>query len=683
MQDEAKRVPHYGLRKLSVGVASVLLSTTLFFGVSAHADTTNPDTQSSADETSQESNATGITNQSAKSVTLSDASDTDNNQTKSGNNDEATAPQNNVRQDNQEQTVKTSSNEEKSNDNDINKNSVKTTDAIDDVTANNSSVNTKVDNKTSSNSLDNPNKNLLNGILNLPTNYGLNKSASTSVLNQLSVEMVANDSDVDTKTGEVIFVDKITGKKVGTWSTTGKVGEKIYYTGLEYHLPAGYLLSGNQSISGGNIITSDGIPPVTAYVQKNINYYLERKIIEHLPTGDKIIHQYVQFRTANRTFEIGQTEGSLSLAGNIVYGSRTGQSINDGTIEYNGKFAQNTQSNPAMPSQKLNAVTVDQVDGYTVKGGPVESISVEPLESVDGLQQDSAINGSPVYVLNTIDIYYEPKVSDQTTHIIYQDTSGNKVKTDTVSGKPGQTVDTKSSVPAGWEIADSSAVKTVPKTITFTDGKTVPDTIITIEHIVTIVTPDTPKTDIPTGPVPGNPDNNYPSIDQSSLKKKTVTRTIYAKYPSGETKVLTKQQVEFQTTVAVDHATGQVTTTGFKTKDAKTGEWINDYGMWTEYNVPTVNGFKSDQSQVQSKEINGDAQDQNVYITYTPIEDNYDYVIARRITEKIPNKPDKVVYQYIEYRNVASSSHDSDGEKVTNSYASRYGEDANGQIAWT
>lgn len=44
MQDEAKRVPHYGLRKLSVGVASVLLSTTLFFGVRAQADTVS-DTQ--------------------------------------------------------------------------------------------------------------------------------------------------------------------------------------------------------------------------------------------------------------------------------------------------------------------------------------------------------------------------------------------------------------------------------------------------------------------------------------------------------------------------------------------------------------------------------------------------------------------------------------------------------------
>lgn len=35
----AQQVPHYGLRKLSVGVASVLLSTTLYMGVNAHADT--------------------------------------------------------------------------------------------------------------------------------------------------------------------------------------------------------------------------------------------------------------------------------------------------------------------------------------------------------------------------------------------------------------------------------------------------------------------------------------------------------------------------------------------------------------------------------------------------------------------------------------------------------------------
>ena len=42
LEDNAKRVPHYGLRKLSVGVASVLLSTTLYFGATASADTNEP-----------------------------------------------------------------------------------------------------------------------------------------------------------------------------------------------------------------------------------------------------------------------------------------------------------------------------------------------------------------------------------------------------------------------------------------------------------------------------------------------------------------------------------------------------------------------------------------------------------------------------------------------------------------
>ena len=44
LQHEAQRRPHYGIRKLSVGVASVLLSTTFYLGMTsvAHADTANP-----------------------------------------------------------------------------------------------------------------------------------------------------------------------------------------------------------------------------------------------------------------------------------------------------------------------------------------------------------------------------------------------------------------------------------------------------------------------------------------------------------------------------------------------------------------------------------------------------------------------------------------------------------------
>ncbi|WP_076461334.1 YSIRK-type signal peptide-containing protein [Limosilactobacillus caccae] len=54
MQQEADRVPHYGLRKLSVGVASVLLSTTLLFGMAstAHADNAPSNTTAATTSTS-------------------------------------------------------------------------------------------------------------------------------------------------------------------------------------------------------------------------------------------------------------------------------------------------------------------------------------------------------------------------------------------------------------------------------------------------------------------------------------------------------------------------------------------------------------------------------------------------------------------------------------------------------
>lgn len=51
---DSRQIPHYGIRKLSIGVASVLLSTTLYFGISAHAATVS---------TSTEPTSTQVTNQ--------------------------------------------------------------------------------------------------------------------------------------------------------------------------------------------------------------------------------------------------------------------------------------------------------------------------------------------------------------------------------------------------------------------------------------------------------------------------------------------------------------------------------------------------------------------------------------------------------------------------------------------
>lgn len=62
MEQTAARTPHYGIRKLSVGVASVLISTTLYMGAtSAKADTlpsTATDTATTKPETASSSSST-------------------------------------------------------------------------------------------------------------------------------------------------------------------------------------------------------------------------------------------------------------------------------------------------------------------------------------------------------------------------------------------------------------------------------------------------------------------------------------------------------------------------------------------------------------------------------------------------------------------------------------------------
>ena len=70
-QRQAQRVPHYGLRKLSVGVASVLLSTTLYMGVSAHADTVVTPSETSTPSTTVTTPNLGATETTSKVASLS------------------------------------------------------------------------------------------------------------------------------------------------------------------------------------------------------------------------------------------------------------------------------------------------------------------------------------------------------------------------------------------------------------------------------------------------------------------------------------------------------------------------------------------------------------------------------------------------------------------------------------
>ena len=78
LEETAHHVPHYGLRKLSVGVASVLLGTTLYFGATAHAATdelANQGGNGAADMTDQTTDASSVNEIQQPAVKLGPSAD--------------------------------------------------------------------------------------------------------------------------------------------------------------------------------------------------------------------------------------------------------------------------------------------------------------------------------------------------------------------------------------------------------------------------------------------------------------------------------------------------------------------------------------------------------------------------------------------------------------------------------
>ncbi len=182
------------------------------------------------------------------------------------------------------------------------------------------------------------------------------------------------------------------------------------------------------------------------------------------------------------------------------------------------------------------------------------------------------------------------------------DASGNVIKTDTVTGKTDQTVDSKSSLPAGWKIADSSTVKAVPATITF-KGASTPDTVITVEHAH--------RTIQPTDPI--KPDEKTPdgktTIDgghQADLNK-TVTRKINITDPTTKKTTTITQTATLTRTGDLDEVTGHVTY----------GGWTTDETSWAAVKVPAVDDYTPTQNTVSAHVVTANDIDKTINITYT------------------------------------------------------------------
>ena len=218
--------------------------------------------------------------------------------------------------------------------------------------------------------------------------------------------------------------------------------------------------------------------------------------------------------------------------------------------------------------------------GYTAAPAKVEQVKVT------GNDKNSQI--TVTYTAN-----------NQTGKISYVDSQGNEVGQTALTGKTDQSVAVTPEAPTGWIIV---AGQDIPKSVTAT-ATGIPTVTVKVEHSTTIVTPETPEKDIPTGPVPGDPSKNYEKMESLTA---SPTRTIVVTDPSGKTTKVT-QTVNFTRMATFDEVTGEITYSNWASSEPT---------EWSQYAAPEVAGYTATQM-VKSQVVSAETADETIRISYT------------------------------------------------------------------
>lgn len=366
------------------------------------------------------------------------------------------------------------------------------------------------------------------------------------------------------------------------------------------------------------------IPNVNSHYDDLVIEYVADKLSDDSPTdlhdGEKTVtgkvidgaHASDLNQTITRTINITTPDGTKSTKVQTakIYRDASYDNVT-GAVTY-GEWS----------TAKWSKFTPDAIKGYT----PSES-SVPAVEVKNG-QQDETVNIT--YTAN-----------EQTGKISYQDTDGKEIDSTTITGKTGETITVTPEVPAGWKIVDG---QDIPKTVTATaDG--ISTVIVKIEHAAIIVTPDTPKDDIPNGKVPGDPNKTYEKMDNLTI---TPTRTIIVTKPDGSKQTIT-QSVEFTRTATFDEVTGKITYSEWTFKSSSARDKGQDWDAFTPENI---SGYTANPSQVTSETVTSTTSSVTVTITYTANggqnsgddnkpDNNPDNKPDNKPDEKPDNKPSK------------------------------------------
>ena len=344
---------------------------------------------------------------------------------------------------------------------------------------------------------------------------------------------------------------------------------------LSLTIPAGYKLAENESLPTSYTFSSDLAQSKTIHlVHKTLTVTFDDPDPsgQTLPGGSGKYEQMEALtKKPTRTITVTKPDGSTQKVTQEVKFTRTAT-----YDEVTGKatYSDWTHSGDA----QWAAYTPVAIPGYTA--GTVAAENVTP-------DTENA----------TAEVGYT--ANDQTGKISYQDEKGNEISSTPLSGKTGEEVAVHvDHVPAGWQLVTGQP--TIPDTVKAT-ATGIPTVVVKIEHATITVHPGETA---PTGKVPGNPSESYPTMESLT---KTPTRTITITKPDGTSLTVT-QQVEFTRTATFDEVTGAVTYSDWTHKGSD---------QWAVYTPETISGYTASPAGVAAKTVNADTTDEKVEISYT------------------------------------------------------------------
>lgn len=415
-------------------------------------------------------------------------------------------------------------------------------------------------------------------IINTPTIYYTNKSVKSAV-----DEIVQAEVDQLNKSAKISYgIPKIASSEDDDYS----IANAVYVVGNEQILNISYR-------DGMQLVSQETLKGLTGETIK-----LTSRL--HLPAGYQINHFFPP--KENYTFKAGGDSITVDLEHIVshfdnktpTYQLPSGITPADFQKQVKRTITINRpHKEPEIYVQTVNLIRQGDYDQVT-KQITYSDWSTGTFKSYTAPIISGYVATEPV--INSLEVNYNTEnqyvvvnyiADSQTGSINYVDQDGKVIKTDTISGNVGDTINLNISLPDGYEIDDSDT--DLPTTVTVT-ASGIPTITINVKHEIISID----QWNIPEG------------YDKSQFSKK-ITRTIVINAPQQKPKDIV-QSVRIYRNATLDKVTKKVTFGDWRTSEFRA------------VNIPSVPGYKPDQNVIPLEKVDSDTKNSKVEINYTPLE---------------------------------------------------------------